>query len=172
MEKLNFGCGSIQPDGWINIDHDPEFNATADLESVEDDSVDIIVVHAALQQVPWHSLVDTLGILRNKLKPNGLLRISLPDIESGFVALQQGNIDWFPNGEENIDDRFSAWLTWYSTSYTLLTPNALQAKLIEAGFESYLIHETSFKETFFKDMQESTELDTREHEFYFMEARK
>lgn len=172
MIKVNFGCGSIQPEGWVNIDHDTEFNTWKDLRYIEDDSVDDMVAHAVIQQWAWEDMADKLGKLRSKLKVGGVLRISLPDIIRGFVAYQEFDHDWFPNGEDDIDDRFSAWLTWYSTSVTLLTPRALRHKLVEAGFEDYLINEVSFKETYFKDKQDSTELDTREGEFFFIEARK
>lgn len=169
MVKLNFGCGSIQPDGWINIDHDTQFNATPHLNNVEPGSVDIIVAHAVVQQIPWHMLCKKLIELRTKLKVGGILRISLPDIVSGFEAYKDNDISWFPNGEGNLDDRFSAWLTWYSTSCTLLTVDALIHKLEEAGF--YQILPTSYKQTKF-DIIESIELDTRESEFYFVEAKK
>jgi SAM-dependent methyltransferase len=168
MIKVNFGCGSIQPEGWINIDYGSEFGALVDFSTVEDNSVDIIVCHAALQQTPWHELVEILETLRDKLKPGGLLRISLPDIERGFEAYREGDREWFPNSEDSIEDRFSAWLTWYSTSCTLLTPGALMNKLHEAGFGNWALQ--SFGHSNYS--KESTELDTRQYEFYFAEVTK
>lgn len=169
MLKINFGCGSIQPRDWINVDDSPEFNAKRDISDIEDDSADMIVAHAVIQQLDWHGLVEWLIYLRRKLKIGAVLRISLPDIQRGFKALEEYDHEWFPNNEDDIHERFSAWLTWYSTSVTLLTPEALIDKLKEAGFE--FVQRVGFKQSVFSD-NEITELDTRENEFYFMEARK
>lgn len=169
MIKVNYGCGSIQPEGWINVDSDNDFNVLTNLDSVNNDSVDIMVAHAIIQQIEWHDLVKQLSDLRDKLKEGGVLRISLPDIQRGFKALEEYDHEWFPNGEDDIHERFCAWITWYSTSITLLTPEALIDKLKAAGFE--FVQRVQFKETVFSDSS-ITELDTRKNEFYFMEARK
>lgn len=175
MKKLNFGCGSIQPKDWTNVDHDLEFVKDPKREvplwtttkTFHDDEFDIIVAHAVVQQFEWHEMVDELKELRRILKPGGLLRISLPDILEGFEAYKRDDIAWFPNGEEKIDDRFAAWLTWYSTSKTLLTEHALINKLFEAGFLHII--PSSFGES---TVPEAAELDTRENEFFFLEVTK
>lgn len=179
MKKLNWGCGSIQPKDWLNYDIDPQFNALCGIDSVEfwdptrapfdDDTFDIIVAHCSLQIVEWHSLVAQLQDLRRILKPGGVIRISLPDIWQGFKAWDSGDKGWFPNGEDDLDERFSAWLTWYSTTKSLLTIGALRSKLANVGFEH--IRPVSFKKTS-SAYPESIQLDTREGECYFVEAIK
>lgn len=170
LKKLNFGCGSIQPEGWINIDFDQSFNAPVKhLGEIEDNFADLIVAHCTLQITDWRDLNFLLKDLLRVLKPSGIIRISLPDIETGFWAYFDGHKEWFPNGEGNLDDRFCAWLTWYSTSKTLLTPKALGNKLKEAGFSTY--RRSGFKTTELST-KEIIELDTREGECYFMEAQK
>lgn len=170
MNKLNFGCGSVQPEGWMNLDFDEEFNAPyKDINEIEDNSLDMIVAHCTLQITPYHEMDNLLATLRRKLKLGCALRISLPDIVRGFEAYQQGDTDWFPNGEPNIDERLSAWLTWYSTTKTLLTSPALMIKLREVGFNSFA--RTNFKQTT-SGMPEITELDTRNNECYFVEGIK
>ena len=55
--NINFGCGSIQPIDWTNIDLDPEFNTEhKDLELVADNSCDIIVCHAIICCVKYHDI--------------------------------------------------------------------------------------------------------------------
>ena len=176
MRKLNFGCGSIQPEDWDNVDIDTEFFRGKDTDNIfgstsnmEDNTYDIIVAHAVVQQFEWHNIVNELKELYRILKPGGIIRISLPDIERGFEEYKKGNIKFFPNGEEDINDRFSARLTWYSTSKSLLTKGAIKLKLNKAGFQ--LIRRVDFKKTT-SICPESVELDTREHEFYFIEATK
>lgn len=179
MNKLNFGCGSIQPEGWYNVDQDPSFQQNKPgtpftLQSTEkfsDGFFDIIVAHAVIQQIEWHELVKQLKDLHRLLKAGGVLRISLPDIKEGFSRYKEGDLSWFPNGEENLADRFSAWLTWYSTSKTLLTEGALINKLKEAGFSDVGI--CDFKKSCVFNNEENPEivtLDTRENEFFFVEA--
>jgi predicted SAM-dependent methyltransferase len=179
MLKLNFGCGSIQPKGWWHVDKDyktfqtlaPEAPIIHDSTSLmADNFFDIIVAHAVVQQFEWHETVKELKELYRILKPGGVIRISLPDIEAGFINFRESNIDWFPNGEEDLHDRFCAWLTWYSTSKTLFTRKAIINKLAEAGFK--YIFPVGFMETDRPEYLEAVELDTRDGEFYFIEAQK
>jgi len=168
--NINFGCGSIQPVDWINIDFDPEFNTEhKDLGLISDNSCDIVVCHATICCVKYHDIEQVLSEFYRVLKPNGVLRISLPDIVSGFDAYKNNNISFFPNSEDDLDNRFSAWLTWYSQSKSLLTSKALQYKLKSVGFDN--VSETKFKQTVSSN-EKIYELDTREHEFYFVEASK
>ena len=168
--NINFGCGSIQPSDWINIDLDPEFNTEhKDLKLIPDNSCDIIVCHAIICCVKYHDIEKVLLEFYRVLKPGGVVRISLPDIVSGFDAYKNNNINFFPNSEDDLDKRFSAWLTWYSQSASLLTDKALQYKLQDSGFSS--VSKTEFKQTAYSN-EKIYELDTREYEFYFVEAVK
>ena len=168
--NINFGCGSIQPSDWTNIDLDPEFNTEhKNLDLIPDNSCDILVCHAIICCVKYHDIEKVLSEFHRVLKPGGVIRISLPDIVSGFEAYKNNNISFFPNSEDNLDRRFSAWLTWYSQSVSLLTDKALQDKLSTIGFQS--VTKTQYKQTTFSNTK-PYELDTREHEFYFVEAKK
>ena len=168
--NINFGCGSIQPSDWINIDLDPEFNTEhKDLKLIPENSCDILVCHAIICCVKYHDIEKVLLEFYRVLKPGGVVRISLPDIVSGFDAYKNNNINFFPNSEDDLDKRFSAWLTWYSQSASLLTDKALQYKLQDSGFSS--VSKTEFKQTAYSD-KKIYELDTREYEFYFVEAVK
>ena len=132
-------------------------------------SCDIVVCHATICCVKYHDIEQVLSEFYRVLKPNGVLRISLPDIVSGFDAYKNNNISFFPNSEDDLDNRFSAWLTWYSQSASLLTSKALQYKLKSVNFGN--VCETKFKQTVYSN-EKIYELDTREHEFYFVEASK
>ena len=168
--NINFGCGTIQPSDWTNIDLDPEFNTEhKNLDLIPDNSCDILVCHAIVCCVKYHDIEKVLMEFHRVLKPGGVVRISLPDIISGFEAYKNNNINFFPNSEDDLDKRFSAWLTWYSQSASLLTPKALEYKLYDSGFSS--VSKTEFKVTAYSN-EKIYELDTREHEFYFMEAKK
>jgi len=168
--NINFGCGSIQPSDWTNIDLDPEFKTEyKDLSLIPDNSCDTLVCHAIICCVKYHDIEKVLSEFYRVLRPTGVVRISLPDIVSGFDAYKNNNINFFPNSEDDLDKRFSAWLTWYSQSVSLLTSKALQYKLQAVGFNE--LAETQFKQTKYSN-EKIYELDTREHEFYFVEAMK
>src|SRR4051812_19569505 len=111
MRKLNFGAGSIQPADWSNCDiEDFGQEDVGSTELYADNTFDIAVAHCSLQITPYHDIEKILTELHRILKPSGVLRISLPDIVRGFQAYGEGDIDWLPNGEDNIEERFSAWL--------------------------------------------------------------
>jgi predicted SAM-dependent methyltransferase len=168
MRRLNFGCGSIQPAGWHNLDRD-DFGQehVGSTELFEDDTFDVIVAHCSLQLTEYDDVPKLLAELRRVLKTGGVLRVSLPDIARGFTAYATNNLSWFPNGEDSIDDRFSNWLTWYSTTRSLWTPDAIINRLRDAGFNGY-IDEFEFG----VGATGATELDDREHECFFIEATK
>ena len=168
--NINFGCGSIQPSDWTNIDLDPEFKTEyKNLYLIPDNSCDILVSHATICAIPYHEIKIILLEFNRVLKPDGILRISLPDIVSGFNAYKNNDINFFPNSEDNLDRRFSSWLTWYSTSVSLLTHKALEYKMHDSGFKN--ITKVRYGETTFSNPK-VCELDTRENEFYFVEAIK
>lgn len=163
MYCLNFGCGSIQPVGWINLDADPEFAASyQSTKQLGDDSFDVVVAHCSLQANTHQELPAVLADIRRVMKPGGVLRVSLPDIGAGCHAWRTGAIEWFPNGEDDIDDRFCNWLTWYSTARVVLTERAVINLLESAGF-------TDARHA---DPGEGvgSELDTRLDECFFIEA--
>jgi predicted SAM-dependent methyltransferase len=173
LHKLNLGCGSVQPEGWVNVDKEVfgqeyQFELTPDI-AFNANHFDVIVAHCSIQMNEFKAIPTLLETLFKILKPGGAIRISLPDIIRGFEAYKAKDIDWFPNGEENLHLRFSAWLTWYSTTKTLLTQKALVNLLTDAGFVDII--SVDFKQTY-QDTKEIIELDTRDGEVYFMEARK
>lgn len=168
--KINFGCGVVQPKDWANVDNDPQYNAYYDsLKNIESNSVDMMVAHCSLQMTVYPALPDLLKELLRVLKPGATLRISLPDIIRGFKSYAENDISFFPNHEENLDDRFSGWINWYSTARTLILPTTLSRKLIDVGFSKVI--RVDFKQTQCEDFI-ICDLDTRENECYFLEAVK
>jgi SAM-dependent methyltransferase len=160
---LNFGCGSIQPEGWVNLDADRDFGSPyGSLSQFACGTFDLIVAHCVLQMTPYGGLLALLTELRLALRPGGVLRVSLPDLARGFTAYAAGDLDWFPNGEADLDARFSNWLTWYSTSRSLLTPGALLVLLDDAGYRSAQRYEYG--------AGPGAELDDRQGEVYFIGA--
>lgn len=174
--KVNFGSGPVYATGWTNIDVLPEFqpDICADIRNglpLESDSVDLIVAHHSIHMIPFHDVANAMAELLRVLKPDGFLRISIPDIVSAFDAYEEGDEKWFPNyqNHKDIDDTFSAYLTWYSECCTPMTAQTLENMLTKAGFHK-VIH-TQFGETDYDD-DEIVMLDSRKNESLYVEAIK
>jgi hypothetical protein len=171
VNRLNFGCGSIRPADWVNVDRDDYGQGhLGSTELFGDGEFELVVAQCVLQLTPLDDIGRLLGELHRILCRRGLLRLSLPDIEAGFTAYQAGDIGWFPNGEADLDDRFSNWLTWYSTTRSLFTPSAICARLREAGFGQ--VWRTTYGQSLPIRDGDGALLDTREGECFFIEALK
>ena len=84
--KLHLGCGTKNIDGFINIDvrNLNTVDMVCDiktLSSFENNSVDLIYVSHVLEHFRRKEYVEVLKRWYEILKPNGILRISVPDFE-------------------------------------------------------------------------------------------
>ena len=150
MNRMNFGCGSIQPEGWINLDREDHGQQhvvdVLDGLPFEDGHFEYIVANHSLQQIPWNDLPKALAEFRRVLNPEGAFRILVPDIVSGYRAYLRGDLAWFPNGEQTVAERFCTWLTWYGTNVTPLTLEALDTLLTAAGMKAWLFYSDKGRE--------------------------
>jgi predicted SAM-dependent methyltransferase len=100
--KLHLGCWTRHIPGWINIDQTKLPNVDCvtkvhDLHMFEDNSCDVIYASHVLEYYDWQEAEAwVLPEWYRVLKPNGLLRISVPDISTISRLYQAGmKIDWF-----------------------------------------------------------------------------
>jgi len=84
--KLHLGCGDIHLPGYINIDirPGPAVDQVADARDLPwpDNSLDEIYACALLEHLGQHEWRAALAHWHAKLKPNGLLRVSVPDFRA------------------------------------------------------------------------------------------
>lgn len=120
MLKLNLGCGSQTPNGWVNVDYAlgawiaklPVFSLINKVfRIINIDWSDEIFMHDLRKRFPWkdnsvniiyssHTLehlskTEGLNFLREcyrVLKPNGIIRIVVPDLKAIVDKYQQGEI--------------------------------------------------------------------------------
>lgn len=139
---LNFGCGSIQPDGWVNVDR-ADFGQPLILDALDgdglgfrDDHFDGILCSHSLQENGYDDLPVVLAELRRILRPGGVLRVLCPNIEAAFAAYQRGDRAWFPvnDREPDLDDALCVYLNWFGTAKSLCTGRRLVTLLTRAGF--------------------------------------
>lgn len=177
IRRLNWGCGASGEPGWINSDQKegPGIDLPCDIRTglpLPDGTIDYIVSIHALPEVPYPDLVPVLQELRRVLKTGGVLRMALPDLLKGVAAYHRGERDYFLVPDEDAQSlgaKLVTQLVWYGYSRTLFTPDFVEEILLRSGFVD--VRHCAYQETFSR-FPSITELDNRERESLFVEARK
>ena len=176
--RLHWGCGSSAVAGWINSDRraargvDVVCDIVHDALPLDTDSLDYAVSVHALQEVPLESLVAVLGELRRVLKPGGVLRLVLPDLDEGIRAYLRADRNYFLVPDEDyrsLGGKFIAHLLWYGHSRVLFTFDFVEELLQKAGFAS--VNRCKYRETY-SSHPGIVDLDNREAESLYVEAVK
>ena len=100
LQRLHWGCGSTRPSGWLNADIEsgPGIDLSVDISEglpLESDSIDYAASHHALQQLGVYAALDALCELERVLKPGGVLRLGLPDLDLAIDALRAECQEYF-----------------------------------------------------------------------------
>lgn len=178
LRRLHWGCGPITPYGWVNSDIQPGpgVDLVADILQglpVPDDWFDYIVSIHALPEIPYPHQDRALQELRRVLRPGGVLRLSLPDMDKAIDAYKSGDIDYFflipDDVVRSISGKMIVQLTWYGRSRCMFTGEFAIELLSRNGFRD--IQLCRFRETK-SEHPGIVELDDRELESLFIEARK
>ena len=173
--RLNWGCGTQPEPGWLNSDikDGPGIDLSCDIREglpLADGSVDYIVSIHALPELPYEDQVPALAELRRVLRPGGVLRLALPDLDRGIRAYLNGDESYFlvPDKDAaSLGGKLVLQLIWYGYSRTLFTHDFLEELLRKAGFED--VRHCRYRETL-STHPEIVELDNRERESMFVEA--
>ncbi len=178
IRRLHWGCGPKTPYGWVNSDIAPfpGVDVVADILSglpFPDNSFDVIVSIHVLPEIPYRSLPAALSELRRVLCPGGVLRLALPDMNKAIQAYRNDDVDYFfliPDEEAySISSKMITQLLWYGQSRTLFTPEFAREALTKAAYIE--ISDCAFRVTE-SNHPGITDLDDRELESFFIEARK
>lgn len=175
--RLNWGCGASGVPGWINSDRKegPGIQLSCDIRDglpLDDDSVDYAVSIHALPELPYGDLVPALRELRRVLRPGGVLRLGLPDLDRAIEAYLREDRDYFlvPDDEvRSLGGKLAVQLTWYGYSRTPFTEDFACELLRKAGFRR--VSTRGFQETG-SAHPGIVELDDRERESLFVEGVK
>ncbi len=175
--RLHWGCGAAGTPGWINSDlkDGPGVDISADIRDglpIDSDSLDYIVSIHALPMIPYPDLVPVLEELRRMLKPEGVLRLGLPDLDKGLRAYLDRDRSYFLVPDEDVRSmggKFIVHMLWYGYSVTMFTADFIEELLATAGFRK-VVH-CGHEETASRH-GEITALDNREAESLFVEAVK
>lgn len=173
--RLNWGCGRNAAPGWINVDRSPRDGADhvcglTDRLPFPDESFDYTVGIHSLQEVPYPAVVPVLSELRRVLRPGGVLRLGLPDLQKLIGHWQAGRIEHLLIPDDDAmtpSGKLILHALWYGHTRMLFTPEFAGELLFKAGFSR--VQHCPFGQSF-SEWPEIAGLDNRETESFFVEA--
>jgi SAM-dependent methyltransferase len=174
---MNWGCGPCIVPGWINCDRKvgEGINLRCDIRDglpLLSDSLDYIVSIHALQDLCYCDVRLALTELHRVLKPNGVLRLGLPDLEKALRAYLRGDHAYFhvPDRDaKSIGGKLITQAIWYGSVRTPFTYDFIEELLSSVGFQQTVRCQYRTTRSAYADI---VELDNRERESLFVEAMK
>jgi SAM-dependent methyltransferase len=175
IRRLHWGCGDVRPVGWINSDlaEGPGIDISCNIFDglpLNDDSIDYISSQHSLPELKIYDQVAALSELRRVLKPGGVLRMSLPDLDLFIAAYQSGRQDPFLIWDwDTLSGNFITHMLWYNTIHTPFTYEFAEELMKKAGFR--IVRRVAYRQTA-SDHPDIVELDNRPDESFYIEAVK
>jgi ubiquinone/menaquinone biosynthesis C-methylase UbiE len=175
IRRLHWGCNTITPAGWINSDikKGPSIELSCDILEglpLDDGSIEYISSQHALQELQIADQERALRELRRVLKPNGVLRLGLPDLDRAIAAYQRGRREYFQvDAWETLGGNFISHVLWHNYTRTLFTYEFAAELLRKAGFRG--VRRVEYRQTA-SPYPEVVELDNRPEESFYVEAFK
>jgi SAM-dependent methyltransferase len=173
--RMDWGCGEHPEPGWLAADlkDGPAIHLTGDIRDglpLPDGSLDYVVSIHALPMIAYPDLVPVLVELRRVLRPGGVLRLCLPDLDKNIDAYHRGDRDHFlvpDEDEDTLSGKLIVQLMWYGWSVTPFTAEWTESLLRRAGFDQV---EHCAMGTTASGMAGICALDNRPAESLFIEA--
>ena len=140
--RIHLGPGDVNLQGWINIDgikmaHIHNVDKDFELQEFKDNTVSEIYLSHVLEHFSFQDSKILLEKLKLKLKSNGILRISIPDIDKILKAYEETkNLNLLKNaimGGQNTD------LDFHKSIYNF---EELKNVLISSGYKNVSVWKT------------------------------
>jgi SAM-dependent methyltransferase len=167
LRRLDWGCGEHPEPGWLAADlkDSPGIHLSGDIRdglAIPDEALDYVVSIHALPMISYPDLVPVLGELRRVLRPGGVLRLCLPDLDKNIAAYQRGDREHFL-----VPDKLIVQLMWYGWSVTPFTSEWIESLLLRSGFRDVAHCEMGVSPS---GLEGICDLDNRPDESLFVEA--
>jgi predicted SAM-dependent methyltransferase len=177
VTRLNWGCGPTPAAGWINSDRleGRGIEVSCDIRDglpLPEGAFDYVVSMHGLQDLPYLDVVPALQELRRVLRRGGVLRLGLPDLDRAVAAYVSGARDYFyiPDADATtLGGKLIVQIIWYGSVRTPFTWDFARELLERAGFDH--VERCAYRRTA-SPHADIVELDNRERESLFVEARK
>jgi predicted SAM-dependent methyltransferase len=149
--KLHLGCGTVYKEGWINVDNNSDNNIQKidinwDLRMplpFPDNSADFIYNEHFLEHLTVEEGISSIKDYYRVLKPGGVMRIAMPDLEN--IILAYNDLNWKENNKEFLEkfgltfiqtraERININFRWWGHKW-LYDWEELERRLKEAGCE-------------------------------------
>ena len=135
-------------------------------------SIDYAVSIHALHEVLYPNLVPVLKEHRRVLRPEGVPRLGLPDLERAIQAYLRQDSSYFPILDEeamSLGAKFDEHMILYGYPRTVFIHDFVEEYLFKSGFA--LVDQCAYGETR-SPYSDIVELNDREEESLFVEATK
>ncbi len=177
VPRLNFGCGAHPTPGWTNADilPGPGVDIVGDVRAglpVPDDRFAYATSIHVLPEIPYPDLGPTLHELRRVLRPGGVFRFALPDLDLALDAYRRGDRTYFHADDaeaRSLGRKLQAQLVWFGTIRTPFTFDFAAEQLERAGFRD--VRRCPYRTTTSR-WAEIVEPDNRPAESLFVEGWK
>jgi SAM-dependent methyltransferase len=177
VTRLHIGSGKFPRHGWVNLDNKVRrgVDCVADLRAdlpFPEDTFDYAVAIHVLPHIPLAGLAPALARVRRILKPDGVLRLALPDLEKAMDAYRHRDTNYFaiPDAQwKSLGAKLVAQIVWHNDLVTPFTYDLAAEALVKAGFTA--VTHCEFRHTRSRFV-EIVALDNRERESFFVEATK
>jgi SAM-dependent methyltransferase len=124
VRRLHWGCGDWVEPGWINADVKdlPGVDLCCDIRDglpLPSGSIDYAVSVHALPELTLEEQIPALRELHRVLRPSGVLRLALPDLDLAVDAYRRGDRDYFLIPDEHAEflgSKLVVQLLWYGFS--------------------------------------------------------
>jgi len=173
---LNLGCGPNVAPGWLNMDVEAAPGAVrGDVRAglpLADASVDGIAAIHLIQDLAWPQIAPALAEMRRVLKPGGVLRLAVPDLDRAIRAYRSGDdAYWYVPDEHarSAGAKLVTQIAWYGSVRTPCNWDFVREWLAAARYRD--VRRCAFGVTA-SGVPQLARLDNRERESLFMEAMK